>query len=48
MAAFLFCTLLQHQTEIGEKSTKSETTPLGWAFAIWKLFDFFIHIFIQK
>ena len=37
----------QRQAEIGKKSSKSQTTPWGWNFIIWKLFTFFIHIITQ-
>ena len=26
--------------KIGKKSSKNQATPWGWAFVIWKLFDF--------
>ena len=38
----------QRQAEIGKRSSKNYATPLGWTFANWKLFTFFIHVIIQK
>ena len=38
----------KYQAEIGKKSSKCQATPWGLYFTIWKLFTFFIQIFIQK
>ena len=38
----------QHQAEIDKKSSKSQESPWGWTFAIWKLSPFFVHIIIQN
>ena len=38
----------QRKAEIGKKSGKCKATPWDLAFAIWKLFIFFIHVIIQK
>ena len=34
--------------EISKTSSKSQATPWGWTFDIWKLFMFFIHVIIQN
>ena len=39
----------QRQDEIGKKKNKQMLKKsLGWTFATWKLFTFFIQVIIQK
>ena len=38
---------MENQAEIVEKFNKRYVTPWGWTFAIWKLFAFFIYVFIK-